>query len=87
MGEREKLAENLGDRDIVEYFYLDRSAAEVVDFINAMRLEIVESQDDVPFNAQVKSYLAARDERGDPWIIKPVASAEEMLYHRACMLA
>lgn len=87
MGEREKLAETLGDRDLVEYFYLDRSAAEVVDYINAMRLEIVESQDEVPFNAQVKSYLAARDERGDPWIIKPVSSADEMIYHRACMLA
>jgi hypothetical protein len=87
MGERKKLAESLVDRDLVEYFYLDKSAAEVADYINAMRLAIVESQDEVPFNAQVKSYLAARDERGDPWIIKPVATADEMIYHRACMLA
>lgn len=87
MGEREKLAEKIGDKALVEYFYLDKTPKEVVDYLGTMKLEITESQDEVPFNAQVKGYLAARDERGDPWIIKPVLSDEEMVYQRSCMLA
>lgn len=87
MGERDKLAAALGDADLIRYFYLDKTAKEVVSYLDSMKLELVESQDDVPFNAQVKSYLAARDQDGDPWIVKPVANDEEMMYHRACMLA
>lgn len=87
MGEREKLASSLCDRELIKYFYLDMDALSVVRYLNSLHLEIVESQDEVPFNAQVKSYLAARDERGDPWIIKPVATDGEMVYHRSCMLA
>jgi hypothetical protein len=87
MGEREMLAASIGDKELIRYFYLDKSAIELVDYFNRMKLELVESQDDVPFNAQVKSYLGARDEAGDPWIVKPVANDEEMLYHRSCMLA
>jgi hypothetical protein len=87
MDEREKLAAAVGDKDLIEYFYLDMDVLAVARRLNSLKLEIVESQDEVPFNAQVKSYHAARDERGDPWIIKPVATDEEMVYHRACMLA
>jgi hypothetical protein len=87
MGEREKLAEKLADKDLIEYFYLEKTPKEVVDYLDKLKLKIVESQDDVPFNAQVKGYLAAVDERGDTWIIKPVASDEEMVYQRSCMLA
>jgi hypothetical protein len=87
MGEREKLAAALGDEELIRYFYLDKTAKEVLAYLDTMKLTLTESQDDVPFNAQVKSYLAAADENGDPWIVKPVASDEEMLYHRACMLA
>lgn len=87
MGEREKLIALLGDTDIIRYFYLDKTAKEVLAYLDSMKLTLVESQDDVPFNAQVKSYLAAKDEKGDPWIVKPVSTEEEMLYHRACMLA
>lgn len=87
MDEREKLAAALGDKDLIEYFYLDMDVLSVARYLNSLKLEIVASQDEVPFNAQVKSYLGARDERGDPWIIKPVATDEEMVYHRSCMLA
>ncbi len=87
MGEREKLASALGDPELIRYFYLEKSAQQVVEYLDSMQLTLVESQDDVPFNAQVKSYLAAKDEKGDPWIIKPVLNDEEMLYHRACMMA
>jgi len=87
MGEREKLADALGDKDLISYFYLDKTAKEVLDYLDSMHLALIESQDDVPFNALVKSYLAAKDESGDIWIVKPVATDDEMLYHRACMLA
>lgn len=87
MDEREKLVAALGDKELVRYFYLDKTPEEVLAYLDTMHLTLVESQDDVPFNAQVKSYLAAKDENGDPWIVKPVANDEEMLYHRACMLA
>lgn len=87
MGERENLAAELGDKELIRYFYLDKSAKEVLSLLDSMKFELVESQDEVPFNAQVKSYLAARDEAGDPWIVKPVSSNEEMMYHRSCLLA
>jgi len=87
MGEREKLAEKLADKQLIDYFYLDKTPKEVVDYLGTMKLEITESQDEVTFNAQVKGYLAANDERGDPWIIKPVTTDEEMVYQRSCMLA
>jgi len=87
MGEREKLVEEIGDGDIIRYFYLDKASSELIGYFDRMKLRLVESQDEVPFNAQVKSYLAASDGDGDPWIVKPVSTASEMLYHRACMLA
>lgn len=87
MGERERLASELADAGLIRYFYLDKKPSEIVEMLDSMKFELVESQDDVPFNAQVKSYLAAKDEAGDPWIVKPVATDEEMMYHRSCMLA
>lgn len=87
MDEREKLMAAIGDQELIRYFYLDKTTDKVLTYLDSMKLTLMESQDDVPFNAQVKSYLAAKDESGDPWIVKPVANDEEMRYHRACMLA
>lgn len=87
MGERERLVAEIGDAELIRYFYLDKNAADTLAILDSMKLTLSESQDDVPFNAQVKGYLGARDENGDPWIVKPVANDEEMLYHRACLLA
>jgi hypothetical protein len=87
MDERQKLAERLNDPDLVKYFYLDLDTAGLIDRLNSLRLEICESQDDVPFNAQVKGYLASHDESGHPWIVKAVSGDDEMLYHRSCMVA
>lgn len=87
MDEQKKLAAEVGDSDIVRYFYLDQPTQVVADKLNAVRLELSSKQDDVPFNAQVKSYFGALDQDGDLWIVKPVASDQEMLYHRACELA
>jgi hypothetical protein len=54
--------------------------------MDGLRVELTESQDDVPFNAQVKSYFGAKDDDGHPWILKPAASPEEVLYHRMCAM-
>lgn len=86
MGEREKLAAAIGDEDLVRYFYLDMDAEAVLGAFGAMRLRLVESQEDVPFNAAVKSYLGAVDQEGHPWIVKPIGGAEEALYHRLCTI-
>jgi hypothetical protein len=87
MGERERLMAEVGDAELVRYFYLDKNALETLAVLDAMKLALCESQDEVPFNAQVKGYLGARDGNGDAWIVKPVASDEEMLYHRSCLIA
>jgi len=87
MSEREKLAGLLSDPALIQYFYLDKSVQQVLEFLDSMQLTITESQDEVPFNAQVKGYQAAQDQNGDPWIIKSVPNDEEMLYQRSCMLA
>lgn len=87
MDERKALAERLSDPELRRYFYLDEDVVPLAKRLDSIPLELVESQDEVPFNAQVKSYLAARDDQGDPWIVKPVASDEEMRFHRSCMVA
>jgi len=87
MSEREKLAGLLGDPGLIKYFYLDKSVQQVLEFLDTLQLTVTESQDEVPFNAQVKGYQAAQDQNGDPWIIKSVLTDEEMLYQRSCMIA
>lgn len=87
MDEGQKLAAEVGDRDLVEYFYLDRDAEGAFEAMEAHRLAISEEKDLVPFNAEVKGYRGARDERGDPWIVKPGADDAEILYHRLCTVA
>jgi hypothetical protein len=87
MDEREKLAAAIGDPELVSYFYLDIPTTKLLDRLDALRLELTESQDTVPFNAQVKGYFGAVDEEGHPWILKPALDAKEILYHRLCGLA
>ncbi len=87
MDEYKKLAADVGDTDIVRYFYLEQPTEVVAEKLDGLTLDLTESQYDVPFNAQVKSYFGASDQDGDLWIVKPVANADEMLYHRACELA
>jgi len=87
MDEREKLAADAGDAELIRYFYLSMKTETVVDKLNKLELTLSTCQDDVPFNAQVKSYYGACDQDGDPWIVKPVANADEMFYHRACSMA
>lgn len=87
MDERERLAADVSDAEIERYFYLNMKTSDVVDYLDGLRLKLSNSQADVPFNAAVKGYAGAQDHDGDQWIVKPVATGEEMLYHRACELA
>lgn len=86
MGERERLATELQDKELVDYFYLGLAAEKVVEKLDGLRVEFSSSQEEVPFNAQVKGYLGGRDGEGHAWILKPAASPEEALYHRMCAL-
>ena len=87
MDERERLAAEIGDDDITDYFYLRLGAEEVFDRLERLKVELSESQDAVPFNAQVKGYFGAVDEDGHPWILKPAVDPKEILYHRICTLS
>lgn len=87
MGEREKLVQCVGDRDLVEYFYLEMEPLPLLARLDSLELSLTESQDAVPFNAAVKGYFGATDEVGHPWILKPASSQKEIVYHRICALA
>lgn len=87
MDEEKKLAAEVADRDLIEYFYLDTDAEGAFEAMEAHRLAMADEKDLVPFNAAVKGYAGARDERGDPWIVKPCAGDAEVLYHRLCTVA
>lgn len=87
MAEWEKLAEELADTDLVRYFYLRFAPHDLIRHLDQLKLTLADSQDMVPFNAQVKGYFGALDQDGDPWIVKPVADPKELQYHRLCTLA
>jgi hypothetical protein len=87
MDERERLAAEIGDEDIIRYFYLDRPTPELPALLDRLEVKLNDKQDDVPFNAQVRGYFGATDGEGHPWIVKPIANAKELLYHRVCTLA
>jgi len=87
MSETLNLARVINDPELITYFYLNKPTQGLLSYIDSLKFELVKSQEDVPFNAQVKSYLAVRDQNGDPWIAKPVLTDEEMVYHRSCAIA
>lgn len=87
MDEREEMVAAIGDKDLIDYFYLTIKPLALLSRLDAIRLEITTSQDAVPFNAQVKGYIGAADEEGHPWILKPALNEKEMVYHRLCGLA
>lgn len=87
MDERERLAADIKDQEWVDYFYLQMGAEEVLDRLEALSVNLTDSQDAVPFNAQVKGYFGALDEAGHIWILKPATDPKEILYHRTCALA
>lgn len=86
MGERERLAAKIEDAELVRYFMLDVPTEKVLDELAALELRLAPKQDDVPFNAQVKGYVAGVDSSGDPWILKPCLDERDVLYQRICTL-
>jgi len=87
MDERERLAAEIGDDEVVDYFYLRFGAEQTLDRLESLAVELTDSQDAVPFNAQVKGYFGAIDEAGHPWILKPATDPKDILYHRICTLS
>jgi hypothetical protein len=87
MGERESLAAEIKDDDIIDYFYLREGAEEAFERVESLKVELTDSQDTVPFNAQVKGYYGAVDEAGHAWILKPAPDPKEALYHRTVALS
>ena len=86
MDEREQLAAELHDSELVEYFYLSFTTPQLLTHLKELTLQLTPKSDEAPFNAIVKGYQAATDQQGHPWIVKPVTCPEEALYHRICML-
>ena len=86
MDDREKLADELHDLELVDYFYLNLTTPQLLSHLKQIDLKLTPKSDEAPFNAIVKGYQAATDQQGHPWIVKPVTCADEALYHRVCML-
>lgn len=87
MDSREELAKSIEDPELIRYFYLDTPTRELLPRLESISLTLSESQDIVPFNAQVKGYYGAVDNEGDPWILKPAPDPMEALYHRISTLS
>ncbi len=87
MDSYETLARQIEDEEIVRYFYLDTPSAQLLERLDTLHLTRTESQDIVPFNAQVKGYYGALDDEQAPWLLKPIGDTRELLYHRTCTLA
>ncbi|MCX7024778.1 MAG: hypothetical protein NT080_09185 [Spirochaetes bacterium] len=87
MDERERLAADMDDPELISYFYLDKPARELLDTLDSLTFSLDPKLDDMPFNAAVKGYQGATDSAGHPWIVKPAGSKDEIVYHRLCTLA
>jgi hypothetical protein len=77
-----RLAAKVHDKNLISYYYLDRSLEEVVDTLEALEFSRNSKAYDIPFNAAVKGYLGATDSQGQSWIVKPLVSEKEIFYHR-----
>jgi len=84
---RTRLAAKVHDQTLVDYFYLNKEPAEVVDLIENLKFTRDVGSADVPFNASVKGYHGATDNTGHHWVIKPILSDSEALFHRVTSLA
>lgn len=77
-----RLIEKVNDERLVDYFYLKKNVNDLVDYLENLSFKKCAGCYDIPFNASVKGYLGAADHNDEPWIVKPILSEAEALYHR-----
>lgn len=77
-----RLIAKVHDEKLVEYFYLKKNVNELVDHLESLQFKKCAGCYDIPFNASVKGYLGANDSNDESWIVKPIQSEAEALYHR-----
>ncbi len=77
-----RLAAHVHDPELISYYYLDRPFGEVVEHLAKLEFTRNSKAYDIPFNAAVKGYLGATDSDGKSWIVKPLTSEKDTLYHR-----
>ena len=73
-------AEQIGDRQWADFFYLGLSVDQLLNRLHALSFTPVAGGRDLPFNAEVRGYSGARDSEGALWITKPVEPAEAFSY-------
>jgi len=79
---RKRLIAKVHDPHLVDYFFLNLEPEEIVAKIEGLTFTKDAGTQDVPFNASVKGYHGATDQHGHHWVIKPIASDQEALFHR-----
>lgn len=80
----QNLLSKVHDEHLIDYFYLRLEPENLIDTLEHLTFTRTNNHYDIPFNAAVKGYHGAVDNNGHQWIIKPVTTAEETLYHRIC---
>jgi hypothetical protein len=82
---KKRLLDEVFDKKIIDYFYLDKTTEEVQNILKNINLEVMLDNKDVPFNASAKGWLGAKDPDGNIWIIKKVEE-QNALRFKLCEL-
>lgn len=76
----------IGDPKWVEFFYLSYGVEELIERLSALKFKLIPNSRDVPFTAQVRGYVGARDRKGELWLLKEIEE-EEAISYAMCALA
>jgi len=64
------------DSEFRKGLYLDCSIGELIDKMNNLQLFDIGDNTDVPFTASMRSYIGAKDEDGNSWLLKKIPENE-----------
>lgn len=74
------------DKKVRQHLYLNLSIDALIEKMGALRLTDICESKDIPFFAQVRGYLSAKDPEGGAWLVKEVTE-EEAKEHKAQEIA
>ena len=84
--EKEKPKFDVMDEKLRAYLYLDLSIDALIEKMGTLHLLDIRENKDIPFFAQVRGYLGAKDSEGGSWLVKKVDMQEANL-HKAQEIA
>ncbi len=74
------------DKKIRQHLYLDLPIDALIEKMGTLQLTDICDSRDMPFFAQVRGYLSAKDPEGESWLVKKVTE-EEAIEHKAQEIA